>query len=122
MSEHLVAGEPGREFSTRERCFITEIFNDPRVPDVSLARCRVPAGVTTERHRLAVDELYVIRAGRGRMCLGDERPFDVKPGDAVQIPAGMAQCICNTGTCDLVFDCICRPRFTPSVYTPLEPG
>lgn len=122
MSDHLVAGEPGREFATRERCFITEIFNDPRVPDVSLARCRVPPGVTTELHSLSVDEIYVIRAGRGCMRVGDGRPFPVKPGDAVTIPAGTAQCITNAGCSDLVFDCICRPRFTAAGYRPLESG
>ncbi len=120
MSRHLVPGEPGREFSTRERCFITEILNDPQVPDVSLARCRVPAGVTTELHSLSVDEVYVIRCGHGRMHVGDAAPFCVKAGDAVSIPAGVAQCIANTGTSDLVFECLCRPRFTPASYTPLE--
>lgn len=108
------------EFRTRERCYITELLNDPAVPQASLARCRVPPGVTTELHRLSVDEWYVVGEGRGRMEVGDEPPFDVAPGDAVAIPAGSAQRIENRGDTDLVFQCLCLPRFTPECYEPLE--
>ncbi len=108
------------EFETRERCFITELINDPRVQDVSLAICRVEPGVTTELHALSVLEWYTIERGEGRMHVGDREPFPVGPGDVVHIPAGAAQQIANTGSEDLLFKCICVPRFTPECYTPLE--
>lgn len=108
------------EILTRERCYITELLNDEQVPQVSLARCRVPPGVTTELHSLAVAEWYVVHSGRGRMTVGDAAPFDVGPGDSVAIPAHAAQCIENSGAEDLIFQCICVPRFEPGCYSPLE--
>ncbi len=108
------------EFATRERCFITELINDPQVPDVSLALCRVEPGVTTELHALSVREWYTIDRGEGRMHVGGREPVIVGPGDVVHIPAGAAQQITNTGSEDLLFKCICVPRFTPDSYTPLE--
>lgn len=110
---------PG-EVYTRERCFIRELVNDPAHPDASLAHCRVAPGVLTERHALSVDEWYAVIAGRGRMHLGDDDPFEVTAGDTVAIPAGVAQQIRNLGDDDLCFHCLCMPRFTPGSYTPLE--
>jgi len=108
------------EFATRERLYITELLNDPAVPDVSLARARVAPGVTTELHALSVLEWYVIERGRGLMKLGGQDAFEVGPGDAVQIASGREQQITNAGESDLLFLCVCVPRFTPDVYTPLE--
>ena len=109
-----------RETWTRERCFIAELLNDPALPDVSVARARVEPGVTTERHALSVLEWYVIESGRGRMQVGDEPPREVGPGDAVRIPAGCEQQLTNTGDEDLLFLCVCVPRFDASCYTPCE--
>lgn len=109
----------GAEFATRERCHITELLNDDQVPGVSLARCRVEPGVTTELHRLDVAEYYVVEAGHGLMRVGDEH-FPVGPGDRVAIPAGSPQCIRNDGDGDLVFLCLCQPRFSAAGYEPLE--
>lgn len=120
MREHFIPASGGGEFATRERCFITEVLNDPQVPQVSLARCRVEPGVTTELHSLSVDEVYVVTAGRGMMEIGAGRPFEVAPGDAVNIPAGVPQRIRNPGPGDLCFDCLCTPRFTPEAYRGLE--
>ncbi|MDH5265956.1 MAG: cupin domain-containing protein, partial [Betaproteobacteria bacterium] len=36
------------------------------------------------------------------------------------IPAGVAQAIRNTGPGDLVFHCVCTPRFTPDCYESLD--
>ncbi len=110
------ASEP---FETRERCVITELLNAPESPAASLAEARVAPGVTTESHSLGVDEVYVITKGEGRMEL-DGRRFVVRAGDAVTIPAGAVQRIENTGAGDLVFLCLCTPRFTPDTYRPLE--
>jgi len=108
------------EFLTRERCHIREWVNDESIPDFSLAVARVKPGITTELHRLTVNECYVIREGQGLMDLGDSTEMPVVVGDYVDIPAGMPQRIRNTGDCDLVFDCICRPRFTVAAYEALE--
>lgn len=110
----------GRELYTRERVHVTELLNDPAAPDVSLARCRVEPGVTTELHRLAVAEWYVLEQGEGLMEVGGGEPFAVGPGDVVAIPAGTSQRITNTGDRDLVLQCVCLPRFTEDAYTPLE--
>ena len=108
------------EVWTRERCFITELQNDAALPDVSVARARVEPGVTTERHALSVLEWYVIESGQGRLYVGDRPPLAVGPGDAVEIPAGCEQRITNTGDTDLLFLCVCVPRFEPASYQSRE--
>jgi mannose-6-phosphate isomerase-like protein (cupin superfamily) len=108
------------EFPTRERCFIRELVNEADVPGASLAACRVEPGVTTELHRLSVAEWYLVRRGSGLMEVAGETPFEVGPGDVVPVPAGASQRICNTGREDLLFDCLCVPRFTPDCYEALE--
>lgn len=108
------------EVWTGERCFIRERMNDPAVPQVSLADCRVEPGTTTQLHRLAVDEWYLIEAGSGLMEVGGREPFPVGPGDHVAIAAGDSQRITNTGDDDLRFLCVCMPRFTPDCYESLE--
>lgn len=108
------------EFFTDERCYITELLNDATVPQTSLARSRVTPGVTTELHRLTVDEWYVIGKGAGLMEVAGNEPFAVGPGDVVAIPAGVSQRITNTGSSDLILQCLCLPRFTPECYESLE--
>ena len=108
------------EFWTRERCFITELLNESSLPDVSVARARVEPGVTTERHSLPVLEWYVIESGHGVLSLGDRSPLPVGPGDAIEIPADCEQQITNTGDADLLFLCVCVPRFEPAFYQPCE--
>jgi mannose-6-phosphate isomerase-like protein (cupin superfamily) len=120
MNENIVHGSNKAEFPTRERVFITERLNDPAVPGLSLADARVKPGVTTELHRLTVDEWYVIEHGSGLMAVGGGEQFEVGPGDVVVIPAGASQSIRNTAGSDLRFQCICVPRFTPDSYEPLE--
>ncbi len=119
---HVIRSKPqhGREVLTRERCYIREILNDPRVPHWSLAECRVEAGVTTELHRLEVDEWYVIVEGQGLMEVDCQAPVRVGPGDAVVIAKGSPQRITNSGQRDLRFYCICTPRFVTDCYEALE--
>lgn len=107
------------EFLTAERCWILESWNDDRDGAVSIARARVEPGVTTQLHRVAVDERYVILEGRGVTRLGDLPLADVAPGDVVLIPKGTPQQITNSGDTDLVFYCICSPRFRPEGYEAL---
>jgi mannose-6-phosphate isomerase-like protein (cupin superfamily) len=58
--------------------------------------------------------------GTGMVTVGEMAPEKVGPGDVVIIPAGTAQQISNTGDTDLVFYCICTPRFSPESYESLE--
>ncbi len=111
--------KPG-EFWTRERCYIAELLNHDGSPEVSIARARVEPGVTTELHALAVAEWYVIESGVGQMTVGDAQPREVRAGDTVSIPTGTAQRIHNGGDGDLVFLCVCVPRFLLRHYTSLE--
>lgn len=112
--------KPGEEVWTVERCYITELLNDAGQPEVSIARTRVEPGVTTQLHLLSVSEWYVIESGYGLMRIGDESPFSVKPGDTVTIPKHAPQQISNNGHEDLIFLCVCTPKFSPECYTSLE--
>ncbi len=112
--------KPPAETWTRERCFITELVNDEEQNEVSITRARVEAGVTTELHALSVTEWYVIESGRGRMRVGDDEAFDVGPGDTVMVPKRTAQQVSNAGSEDLVFLCVCAPRYSQECYTSLE--
>ena len=99
---------------------MAEVINDDRWPEFSIARCRVEPGVTTQLHVLAVHEVYVIEKGSGRIRIGDTPSFDVDAGDAATIPAGDSQSITNTGSGDLIFTCVCTPKFSQNCYTSLE--
>jgi mannose-6-phosphate isomerase-like protein (cupin superfamily) len=54
------------------------------------------------------------------MRVGDGESFDIGPGDTVTIPQNTAQSVANTGDSDLVFLCLCTPRFLQDCYTSLE--
>ena len=115
----LTPGKQLEEFATSERCFITELLNQPSQPDASLARARFEPGVATQLHALDVEETYVIEAGSGIMEVDGER-FRVGPGDSVLIPERIPQRIENDGVEDLIFLCLCRPRFRSEGYVNLE--
>lgn len=117
MKAEIRRADPSKEFPTEENCFILEVANDAGDPDVSIARARVRPGVTTEWHRLErIVERYVIVRGKGRVEVGDLPPTIVTEGDVVRIPADVAQRITNIGDEDLVFFCVCSPRFVQSAY------
>ena len=109
------------EYYTDERCHILEFHNTPDSPEASIARARVEAGVTTKQHRVAgTVERYAIVEGTGVAHIDGQGDIDVGPGDIVTIPAGVVQSITNTGDRDLVFLCICTPRFEWDNYESLE--
>ncbi len=109
------------EYETDERCHITEIANHAGDADVSIARARVEPGVTTAWHRLnGICERYIIISGQGRVEIDDQAPVDVQPGDVVIIPPQARQRIANTGSTDLIFYCVCSPRFQQIYYESLE--
>jgi mannose-6-phosphate isomerase-like protein (cupin superfamily) len=121
VKPRILRSEPGREYLAHERCHILELSNSDEDEDVSLARARVSPGVTTLLHRLGnTVERYLIIEGRGRVEVGGLEPADVGPGDVVLIPRGATQRIANTGASDLVFLCVCTPRFRPEDYEALE--
>jgi mannose-6-phosphate isomerase-like protein (cupin superfamily) len=110
-----------KEFLTPERCHILETYNTAADESVSIARARVEPGVTTAWHVLEhTIERYVITEGRGRVEIGDHPASDIGPGDVVVILPAIRQRITNTGTSDLIFYCVCTPRFQQSNYRALE--
>lgn len=112
---------PRAEVFTPERCHILELSNTPDDPDVSIARARVEPGVTTGWHRVVgTAERYVILEGTGRVEVGDLPAQDVTTGDVVLIPPSCRQRITNTDATDLVFLCVCTPRFRQENYEDLE--
>jgi mannose-6-phosphate isomerase-like protein (cupin superfamily) len=64
-------------------------------------------------------ERNVILEGRGRVEVGDLPPQDVGPGDVVVIPPDCRQRISNPGKIDLIFLCVCTPRFAQEAYEDL---
>ncbi len=102
------------EYLTLEGCFIAENFSDK---DVSIARATVNPGISTMPHHLkGVQEIYLITSGQAKVTVGSLEPADLGVGDVVIIPPGMSQKITNIGKTDLVFYCICTPRFTEACY------
>jgi mannose-6-phosphate isomerase-like protein (cupin superfamily) len=110
----IVKANSPNEYLTPERCYIAENFSDK---DVSVARATVKPGVTTKAHHLKkIQEIYIITAGEGKMTFSGLQPTLVSAGDVIVIPAGASQKITNTGQTDLVFYCVCTPRFTEDCY------
>jgi len=121
MQAAIIRPDPAAAFDTAERCRILEVLNHAGDGAVSVAEARVAPGVTTQLHRLhGVVERYLIVEGRGRVEIGGLQPAEVGPGDMVVIPAGVTQQVGNLGAEELVFYCICTPRFTPECYETLE--
>lgn len=114
MKPRIIKAESLNEYETPERCFITENWSSPRV---SIARAVVKPGISTVPHHLeAVDEIYLIVKGKGRAKISALESAEVKAGDTVFIPAGTSQQITNVGKTDLVFYCVCTPRFMQDCY------
>ena len=112
---------PSDEYYTDERCHILELLNTPEYPEASIARARVEPGITTKKHRVAnTTERYVILQGSGKAMVEGQSDSDVGPGDEVVIPPGVTQSIENNGASDLIFLCICTPRFEWDNYESLE--
>jgi mannose-6-phosphate isomerase-like protein (cupin superfamily) len=121
MHEEVRRMIPDAEFYTPERCFINELSNIDADPDASIARARVPPGVTTRWHRVrGTTERYVLLSGSGRVEVGNLPAQDVCAGDVVLIPPGCRQRITNLGAEDLIFLAICTPRFQPGAYEDID--
>lgn len=121
MKPRILHPDLSEEFYTDERCYILELFNEETYARLSIARSRVEPGVTTALHALqGTDEIYYLLAGKGRMEVDGNLKKEVQAGDLVIIPAGISQRITNIGEQDLLFLCICGPRFEPDVYVDME--
>lgn len=121
MKPRILHPDLSGEFYTDERCYILELFNDEDYSRFSIARARVEPGVTTALHALrGTDEIYYLLSGKGRMEVDGLLKKEVQAGDLVVIPAGISQRITNVGEQDLLFLCICGPRFEPAAYVDME--
>lgn len=123
MKKHpqIIIPNSTSEFYTPERCHILEIFNKGTHSKSSLAQARVEPGVTTQLHILkGTDEIYYILQGEGQIELNHQKMGIIKKGEAAFIPADTPQRITNVGEEDLIFLCICTPRFVPECYQSLE--
>jgi len=119
MNPKIVKAKTPHQYLTPERCYIAENHSDPAV---SIARATINPGVTTKAHLLkGVQEIYIVTAGKGVVAIGDLEPAEVTVGDVVVIPPLKSQKVTNTGAEDLVFYCVCTPRFTEECYVDLEP-
>ena len=118
--QSVVKGELLAEFYIQENCFIAEILNHDSCPEVSVARARVLPGNATELHSLTdTHELYYILSGVGEMEVDGNVVGYVNQGDLIRIPGNITQRIKNMGSEDLIFLCICTPRFETSNYRAL---
>lgn len=122
MQAQILKTPESAEYYFEEGCFILELSNSAQDPQLSIARARVKAGVSTRLHRLAgVVERYVILSGTGSVEVDDQPAQTVSVGNVVIIPPLCAQKITNTGAEDLVFLALCTPRFEKQYYEDIEP-
>jgi len=121
MDAAILTFKEDAEFHTAELCYINELSNTSIDPDVSIARARVQAGISTRWHRLrGITERYVVLEGRGLVEVGKLAPQAIKSGDVVLIPPECRQRITNIGTGDLIFLAICSPRFQQAAYEDID--
>ena len=81
-----------KEFWTEERCYITELLNDPQSPNISIALARVEIDTTTQLHSLrGVQETYVIKKGLGLLEIDGEQ-ISVKKNDTILIDDRTLDC------------------------------
>ncbi len=120
MKPKIVKAQTPYQYLTPERCYIAENHSDPAV---SIARATIKPGVTTKAHHLikGVQEIYIITNGKGKVHIGDLEPTEVNVGDVVVIPPETSQKVTNMGDVELVFYCVCTPRFTEDCYIDEEP-
>lgn len=121
IHEGITKVDDSKEFYTPERCYILELYNDENDSSVSIARAKVKPGITTQLHcLLGINERYIIISGSGIVKVGGLAPEVVGPGDVVIIPENSSQQITNNCDQDIIFYCVCTPRFTPDRYRSLE--
>lgn len=117
MVKKIIKRDDSEEFYTAEKCYITEILNSEDFESFSIAQSRVEPGITTEVHKLIdTDEVYYILSGKGEMEVDGKLMGVVEANDLVFIPKNSKQRIKNMAYSDLLFLCICSPRFEARNY------
>lgn len=112
--------QPLMEFHTEEGYYVTEWWNSPDDPALSVARMRVEPGATTSAYALhGITERYLFLSGHGIVEI-DERLYEVGPGDGLLVKAGARRRVSNRGDRDLGFLAICRPRFSRLSEEPMQ--
>jgi mannose-6-phosphate isomerase-like protein (cupin superfamily) len=100
-------------FTTKDGSEIRELlaYRNSSIRAQSLAEARLPVGAATQEHyHIKTEEIYYITHGQGRIRIeGDLR--EVRPGDAIAIPAGQKHKIWNIGTETLRLLCTCAPAY-----------
>jgi len=112
--------QPETETFIDEGCYIVELHNGAADVGCSIARARLLPRSTTRMHSLqGTIERYVIIEGTGTVRIGNTTAQTVAAMDVVTIPADIPQSITNSGEVDLIFLCICTPRFVEQHYQDL---
>ncbi len=113
----IIKAESKPEKYFEEKCFITEIINTADFVSFSLSKAKVSPGTITDNHRIKdTEEVYFVLSGKGEMNINGKVVGIVEKDDVVFIPKNAGQQIQNIGTDDLVFLCICSPRFVVENY------
>ena len=100
-------------FTTKDGSEIRELLahRNSMIRNQSLAEARLQPGASTQEHyHVAIEEIYFITEGEGRIRIEDETR-EVKPGDAIAIPPGHKHKLWNTGTGTLKLLCCCAPAY-----------
>ena len=103
--QSAAAAEP---FTTKDGSTIRELHHTEAQ---SLAEATLEPGQATTRHFHDVtEEIYFVLKGSGAMEVdGDTR--QVRPGDAILIPAGAWHTLENNGNSELIILCSCAPPY-----------
>jgi mannose-6-phosphate isomerase-like protein (cupin superfamily) len=116
MKSRIVKANSLNMVLTPERCYVAENYSS-KDGKVSIAVAIVKPGVTTAAHHLeGIEEIYIITQGTGIIDIKGLESTKVTVGDVIVIPNGTSQRIKNVGNGDLVFYCVCTPKFTQEQY------
>lgn len=118
----VVRREQREAFITADGSSIRELAGIPsgNATNQSLAEAVVPpAGATTAHLHRHTEEIYLFTRGTGRMRLGDEER-QVRAGDCVVIPPGMAHKLWAGEQEPLVLLCCCAPAYSHADTVLLE--
>ncbi len=105
-----------KPFTTKDGSEIRELLahRNSAIRHQSLAEARLPVGGATQEHyHPRAEEIYYLTHGTGRIRIENELR-DVKPGDAIAIPAGLKHKLWNTGSEVLRLLCCCAPGYEHS--------
>jgi mannose-6-phosphate isomerase-like protein (cupin superfamily) len=96
-------------FVTKDGSTIRELHHT-EVQSLAEATLEVEQATGRHYHRLS-EEIYFVLKGQGRMEV-DGDVTQVRPGDAVLIPAGAWHQLENNGTSELRILCCCAPPYS----------